>query len=241
MADEKKSHIQENLIAGILTLLPIAATWFVIDFLMGILIAMGAPTIRWLAETLEPRSGIATAILLSPLVQGIMAIVLVVAGILFLGAIARNVLGKRLIKFAESVLARIPLISSVYGAVRKLIDALSQQSEAGQQVVLIDFPSPEMKTIGIVTRTMTDIDTGEELAAVFVPTTPNPTNGYLEIVPMSRLTMTDWEMDDAMNFIISGGAVGPDSMNYSKAASPLPASPFAQSPDLSNPNPDDAR
>jgi len=235
MAAEKKSHIQDNFIAGILTILPVAATWWVIAFLVGILIDIGAPTIRGLARVLEPQSGIATAILLNPLVQGIMAIILVIVGILFLGAIARNVLGKRLIKIAESVLARIPLISSIYGAVRKLIDALNQQGEGGQQVVLIDFPSPEMKTIGIVTRTMKDVDTGEELAAVFVPTTPNPTNGYLEIVPMSSLTMTDWEMDDAMNFIISGGAVGPDVMNYSKGVAPL-----AQSPDLSNPNPQDA-
>ncbi len=236
MAEEKKSHFQENFIAGVLAILPIAATWLVIDFLVGVLIDMGAPSVRGLAGLLEPVAPMVSDLLLNSLVQAVIAIVIVVFGILALGAITRNVFGKRLLHFAERILARIPLISTVYGSVRKLIDALSQQSDSGQQIVLIDFPSPEMKTIGIVTRTMKDIDTGEELAAVFVPTTPNPTNGYLEIVPMSQLTMTDWEMDDAMSFIISGGAVGPDVMNYSRGASPL-----AQSPDLSNPNPEDAR
>ena len=85
-------------------------------------------------------------------------------------------------------------------------------------MVLIDFPSPEMKTVGFVTRTLVDDDTGRELAAVYVPTTPNPTSGYLEIVPLDKVTSTNWTMDEAMTFIISGGAVAPKSMNYDKGA-----------------------
>ena len=72
-----------------------------------------------------------------------------------------------------------------------------------------------MKTVGFVTRTLQDQNTGEELAAVYVPTTPNPTSGYLEIVPVDQLIATDWTVDEAMNFIISGGAVAPENIPFS--------------------------
>jgi uncharacterized membrane protein len=71
-----------------------------------------------------------------------------------------------------------------------------------------------MKTVGLVTRFLKDTNTGRELAAVYVPTTPNPTSGYLEIVPLDQVTSTDWTVDEALAFIMSGGAVAPDSMNY---------------------------
>jgi len=225
----KKSHLRDNMIAGIIAIIPIAVTWWVVSFLVKLLIDLGTPFARGLARAIRPEFPLAADLIQNTVLQGIIAIVVVIFAIFFLGAITRNVAGRRLIAWAESIIERIPLIATLYGSVRKLVDALTQTPE-GQQIVLIDFPSPEMKTVGIVTRTMRDMDTGEELAAVFVPTTPNPTNGYLEIVPMSRLTRTNWEMDDAMNFIISGGAVGPDAMHYKKDA-PL----NEESPDLSNP------
>jgi len=221
----KKSRIQDNLIAGILALIPIAVTWWVVTFLVGVLVDIGTPAARGLESAVRPEFPLVADLIGNTFLQGMIAIVMVVLAILFLGAFARNVAGRRIINAVERLIERIPLIATVYGSVRKLLDALTQERDNGSQIVLIDFPSPEMKTIGIVTRIIKDSDTGEELAAVFVPTTPNPTNGYLEIVPMSKLTLTDWEMDDAMNFIISGGAVGPDVMNYSKSVSPFAPAP----------------
>ena len=92
------------------------------------------------------------------------------------------------------------------------------------RVVLIEFPNSEMKTVGLVTRTMRDADTGREYAAVYVPTTPNPTSGYLEIVPLERVTPTDWTMDQAMAFIISGGAIAPARFRFD-APPPVPSAP----------------
>ena len=83
--------------------------------------------------------------------------------------------------------------------------------------MLIEFPTEHMKTVGFVTRILRDDVTGRELAAVYVPTTPNPTSGYLEIVPVERVVSTDWTIDEAMTFIISGGAVAPDTLRYSNA------------------------
>ena len=136
-----------------------------------------------------------------------------------LGVLARHVVGKRLIYFFEQMIDRIPFVKSVYGAVKKLLVVLQEKpGNDVQRVVLINFPSEEMKTVGLVTRTFTDAVTGRELAAVYVPTTPNPTSGYLEVVPVDRLISTDWELDEAMSFIMSGGAIAPDHIYYDQSA-----------------------
>jgi uncharacterized membrane protein len=75
-----------------------------------------------------------------------------------------------------------------------------------------------MKSVGFVTRVIREQGTGRELAAVYVPTTPNPTSGYLEIVPVEMTTPTDWSVDEAMRFIISGGAVSPETIPFSPPA-----------------------
>jgi uncharacterized membrane protein len=79
-----------------------------------------------------------------------------------------------------------------------------------------------MKSVGFVTRVLKDEHTGADLAAVYVPTTPNPTSGYLEIVPVAQLTPTSWTIDEAMSFIISGGAVSPEKVPFSPAPSSTP-------------------
>ena len=132
-----------------------------------------------------------------------------------IGRLTTVVVGRRVMGFFEAVLAKIPLVNVIYGAVKKLVTVLQEKPGGGlQRVVLIDFPSPEMKTVGLVTRVLKDTNTGRDLAAVYVPTTPNPTSGYLEIVPLERVTSTEWTLDEAMAFIMSGGAVAPDTMNY---------------------------
>jgi uncharacterized membrane protein len=98
--------------------------------------------------------------------------------------------------------------------------AVLQNKPSGvQRVVLVEFPRRGMKVVGFVTRVMLEDGTGREMAAVFIPTTPNPTGGYLEVVPLDELTPTDWTMDQAMAFIISGGAVAPDTLPAAPRAS----------------------
>ena len=92
---------------------------------------------------------------------------------------------------------------------------MNVRPEQTQRVALIEFPTPGMKAVGLITRTLTDRDTGEQLAAVFIPTTPNPTSGYLEIVPMAKVVLTDLSFDEAMSFVITGGAVGPERILFS--------------------------
>jgi uncharacterized membrane protein len=124
----------------------------------------------------------------------------------------------------------LPFVKKVYGATKRLVEVMNVRPDQSQRVALIEFPMPGMKAVGLVTRTMTDRETGEQLAAVFVPTTPNPTSGYLEILPMSKVLLTDLSFDEAMSFVITGGAVGPDRILFSgkerrDSPSPAPAEP----------------
>jgi uncharacterized membrane protein len=144
--------------------------------------------------------------------------VIIIVGLYTLGWIATQVIGKRIISYFDRLVDRIPLVRTIYGSIKKLLASLQKEPDNVQRVVLIDFPSPEMKTVGFVTRTLIDEDTGQELAAVYVPTTPNPTSGYLEIVPIHKVTSTNWTVEEAMTFIVSGGAVAPPTMNYEKSA-----------------------
>ena len=209
-----RPSFQKIFLTGLLTLLPIWLTWVVVKFVFVLLsdtsrpligpllhnVAVGHPGLGWLDDVW---------------VQTVLALLATLAVILLSGVMARRVVGQRLLRWFESFVGRIPLASTIYGSARKLLDILQTQPDGTQRVVLIDFPHNEMKSVGFVTRILREQGTGRELAAVYVPTTPNPTSGYLEVVPVEKLTPTDWTVDQAMSFIISGGAVAPDTIPFS--------------------------
>lgn len=213
------------MVAGVLTLIPIVVTYVVFDFLLGILSGLGDPIVGALKKMLEPGMPKFSAFLENALLRQTVSVILVIAAIYLIGWAATQVVGARLIALGDRLINRIPLVRQVYGSVKALLNVLQQRpSESVQRVVMIEFPHSEMKTVGLVTRTMIDEATGRELAAVFVPTTPNPTGGYLEVVPVDRLVSTDWTFDEAMNFVISGGAVSRERIAFSKSTLRKPAS-----------------
>ena len=213
----RKPNLQRLFLTGLLTLLPIWLTWVVVKFVFVLLsdisrpligpglqrIADGYPTLGWLTQ---------------PWVQNALALLATLAVILLSGVMARRVFGQRMLRWFEALVKRIPFANIIYGSARQLLDILQTKPDGTQRVVLVDFPHTEMKSIGFVTRVLKEQGTGRELAAVYVPTTPNPTSGYLEIVPVEKITPTDWTVDQAMSFIISGGAVSPESIPFSPPA-----------------------
>ncbi len=213
-----KAKPRNYIITGIMTAIPLWVTWLIIKFLFGILSEIGGPAIQGIARGLHPHWPQGADILLTPIVQGLLAIIVIVAFLYFLGWMTTRVLGKKLIEWFDAIMERIPMIKTIYGSVKKLITTFQQEPDKTQRVVLINYPSSDMKTIGLVTREMVDSDTGRHLAAVYVPTTPNPTSGYLEIVPIENITATQMTVDEAMSFIVSGGTVGPDKINYFKSS-----------------------
>ncbi len=202
------------LITGILTVIPLWITWWVFNFFFSQLSSLGAPWVRALARMLEPHLPALAHFIARPGFQATLAVLLTLSALCLLGWLATQVIGKRLIALFDRIIARIPLVERIYGSTKRLLAALQEKPQSVQRVVLISFPSPEMKAVGFVTRTFRDADTGEELAAVYVPTTPNPTSGYMEIVPLTKLISTDWTVDEAVSFIISAGTITPDAINY---------------------------
>lgn len=210
----KDLHIQRYLFTGLLTVIPLWLTWIVFEFALRQLSKLSAPIVQamaQLANRVMPGGG---SLLDIEWVSFSLAVVLTVVFLYLLGWLASRVVGKRLLALFDNIIERIPLVQKIYGGTKKLLTVLQTKPEGAQRVVLIDFPHAEMKAVGFVTRVLIEQGSGRELAAVYVPTTPNPTSGYLEIVPVERLTQTDWTVDQAMAFIISGGAVAPAEMPY---------------------------
>ncbi len=207
---------QRYLLAGVLTLIPLWVTWIVFEFILRQLSRLGMPWVRALARALEANYPDLARWMVAPWFQTVLAVLVTLVALYLLGWATSRVVGRRMLGLVERLLHTIPMVQTIYGGVKKLIGALQQKPDGVQRVVLIDFPSPELKTVGFVTRVLRDRTTGQELAAVYVPTTPNPTSGYLEIVPVERLVSTDWTFDEAMTFIISGGAVAPEHIDYER-------------------------
>ena len=210
-----RASLQKIFVAGVLTLLPIWLTWVVVKFVFVLLSDTSRPLVDPLLRNLAVTNPQAFAWLQQPWVQMSIGLLATLVVILLSGVMARRVFGQRLLRWFEALVARIPLANTIYGSARKLLDILQTAPDGTQRVVLIDFPHTEMKSVGFVTRVIREHGSGRELAAVYVPTTPNPTSGYLEIVPVEKMTPTDWTVDQAMSFIISGGAVSPESIPFS--------------------------
>ena len=218
MLTPARPSFQKLFLTGLLTLLPIWLTWVVVKFVFVLLSDTSRPVIGPLLQNLAATSPAALGWLVQPWVQTALALLATVGVILLSGVMARAVIGQQLLRWFEALIKRIPLANTIYGSARQLLDILQTKPDGTQRVVLIDFPHTQMKSIGFVTRVLREQGTGRELAAVYVPTTPNPTSGYLEIVPVELITPTDWTVDQAMSFIISGGAVSPDSIPFSPPA-----------------------
>jgi uncharacterized membrane protein len=207
----RRLHLQRYLITGLLTFIPLWLTWVVFAFIFSFLSHVGAPVVAGVFAALSAAFPGASTWLSQLWLQSIIAFVATIVALYLVGWAADRVFGQRLLAALDSMIERIPLVHSIYGGAKKLMTLMQTKPTGTQRVVLIGFPTPEMKTFGFVTRVFRNGD-GREVAAVYVPTTPNPTGGYLEIVPVENLIATDWSVDQAMAFIISGGAIGPESL-----------------------------
>lgn len=212
-----RPSLQRLFLTGLLTLLPIWLTWVVVKFVFVLLSDISKPFVGPASHQIAASFPQALGWFNAQWVQNTIALAATLLAILAVGILARRVIGQQLLRWFELLVLRIPLASTIYTSARQLLDILQTKPGSTQRVVLIDFPHRDMKSVGLVTRVIREEGTGRELAAVYVPTTPNPTSGYLEIVPVELLTPTDWTVDQAMSFIISGGAVAPDAMPFTRA------------------------
>lgn len=222
--------IRGRVVAGLLLLIPIMVTAVIVRYIYGIALSAGArllnistAALNWafdlkLADRrFDPNN--------ATWYESLIAVVMTLVVLYVLGWLGTNAVGKRVIEFFEGLVERIPMVETLYVAVKRIVQALSGANKPGgedQTVVLIDFPTDTMKALAFMTNVITDKNTGQRYATVFVPTTPNPTSGYMELVPIERITMTDLTMEAALSMVLSGGASAPSNISLVRG---LPSRP----------------
>ena len=203
-------HLQRNILAGILTIGPLFVTYLIFSFLLETLAKAGLPMVHLFAA-IFPADWFN-----DPWVQSVLAILLTLVVLYVVGRVTSLVVGRQAFSLFESMLERLPFVAKVYTSVRQLIDTMMAKKKTSQRVVLIDFPIEGQKSIGFLTRTLNDASSGRPLAAVLVPNAINPTSAFLQILPMERIVETGLTMEQAMSMVMTGGAVGPETIQYSQ-------------------------
>lgn len=159
------------------------------------------------------------------------ALVLSVVLITLTGQLARIYVGRRLIAYADLLLLRVPLLNKIYGTIKQVNEAFGSGSKSSfKQVVLVEFPRDGVWSLGFITGEQNQevqAKTKEKVVAIFIPTTPNPTSGFLILVPENKVTKLDMSVADGIKFVISLGAVSPEYAGVTATIthSPLPTPP----------------
>lgn len=197
------ARLRNYLLAGVLVTAPIAITfylaWLFINVIDG-LVTDFLPA-RFNPETYLPFS-----------IPGI-GLFLVAFGLIMIGFLTANFIGRQILQLGEAMVRRIPAVRSVYGAIKQILETvLATQSDAFREVVLVEYPRRGLWAIGFITgATEGEVQNlvEDDLVNIFVPTTPNPTSGFLLFVPRRDLVVLNMNVEDGIKMVVSGGIVTP--------------------------------
>ncbi len=203
-----KKNTRRKMIAGLLVVIPVFITFYVIKFLFNMIGGILSPLVIKAVGFFgfSPNSKIDEFVITS------VAFVLTFVALYSIGVIATNFFGKFIIGFFETILHNVPIIKNVYTSSKKLVEILSLPSrQSFKRVVIVEYPRVGMKAFAFVTGGI-KIDDGTELTSIFIPTTPNPTSGFLIYLPEGDITETNLNIEEGMKLIVSGGILVPDRM-----------------------------
>ena len=203
-----QNDLKNDLIAGLLVVIPLATTIWLSTIVSKFVLAF----VTSIPKQFNPF------INLNPLLQDLINLALGLTvplmGILLIGLMARNIVGRWLLEFGEGTLQRIPLAGSVYKTLKQLLETfLRDNSRRFRRVVLVEYPREGLYSVGFVTGQVgpsLQSDLGQNLLSVFIPTAPNPTTGWYTLVPEASVRELDISVEDAFRTIISAGIVNPD-------------------------------
>ena len=202
----KSKSIKSYLFAGLVVWLPILATFVILRFIIDLL----DQTMSLLPKAYQPEQ------LLGFHLPGL-GVVLSLALLIGTGLIATNILGQRLVGWSEAILEKIPLVRSIYNASKQVIQAIfATNSDAFRKVLLVEYPRKGLWSLAFqtgVSNSEIKQHTGDEMISIFIPTTPNPTSGFLMMVSKSEAIELTMTIDEALKFIISLGVMQPNSPN----------------------------
>lgn len=189
--------IRNKFITGILTLLPIYVTYLLLRFIIGI--APNIPYLRTIPFFINNE-------ILADIIEFLGALVV----IFFIGFVVSNVVGKRLFALFESFMERVPLINTIYTSTRQIMKTLTMPGKGNfKQVVLIEYPRKGIWTLAFVTA-YSKSESGEQYVHVFLPTTPNPTSGFMLFIKEKDIQSSGLSIEEGLKTIISGGMISSD-------------------------------
>jgi uncharacterized membrane protein len=203
-------QFRRYLVAGILVWAPLAVTYLLLRFAVNLM----DKTLRWVPAQYQP------GVLLQQLfdteypvhIPGL-GVILTLVVLILTGVLAANFVGRAFVGGWESLMDRIPVVRSVYSAAKNFAEMVfSDSSQSFKRVLLIEYPRKGLYSLAFQTSTeLGEVQgrTGDDVVCCFVPTTPNPTSGFIIIVPKRDITVLDMEVDEALKMIISLGVVIP--------------------------------
>lgn len=201
-----KQDLKNDLIAGLLVVIPLATT-------IWLTITIASWVINFLTKVpnqINPFDGLHP--LLVNLLNFLVGLAVPLLSILLIGLMARNIAGRWLLDFGERLLQAIPLAGSVYKTLKQLLETLLKSNDKFRRVILVEYPRRGIWALGFVTNTVSaEIESHLQgtMISIFVPTTPNPTTGWYAIVPENEVITLSMSVEDAFKVIISGGIVNP--------------------------------
>jgi uncharacterized membrane protein len=199
---KRSVSLRRLLVAGTLVWLPIIATIWVVSFFVTLM----DRTLVLLPQSYQPDA------LFGFHVPGL-GVIFAFVVVLLTGLLVTNLIGRQLVGYWEDLMQRIPLVRSVYGGVRSFTESVLSSSNSFRQVVAVEYPRPGIWSIGFVTaEDVAEVSrrTGHHVKCVFVSTAPNPTSGFIILVPQEQLIPLDMSIDAAMKMIVTCGVVLPD-------------------------------
>ncbi|MEW8027149.1 MAG: DUF502 domain-containing protein [Candidatus Thiodiazotropha sp.] len=196
------SFLRRYLVAGLLVWLPLGATFLVIN----LLVSWMDNSLLLLPEAYRPDN------LFGFHIPGL-GVLLSLLILLLTGLVAANLFGRKVVSMWEGLLARIPLVRSVYSAVKQMVETMfADKGKSFRKVVLVEFPRRGLWTLAFLTSEESGAvqrATGRDVVNVYVPTTPNPTGGYFVLVPKEDIRELDMSVDEGLKMLLSMGAVNP--------------------------------
>lgn len=205
---------RNRFIAGLFVVLPIYITYALLKWLYDLFYSNALEPITyglrklWQLEDIETDPSIYLTVLLSAIALLLVITVIYIAGMFF---------RSRLHRFVNWVLLNVPGVKTIYSVVSRVFDAISnsqQDVNKFKRVVLVPFPHPGMKAPAFVTSECTDVATGQTILCVYVPTTPVPTSGYMLLIPQAEVIDLNWDLEETLQAIVSGGITVPKNVSY---------------------------
>lgn len=192
--------------------------WLLAGLLVIVPMAITVAVLRWIIDTLDQTLQILPQAWQPDRLIGVhipgFGVLLTLAILLVVGAVASNFIGKKLVAFGDTVVSRIPVVRGIYSSVKQVSDTLfSESGNAFRTAVLVQWPRPDVWTVGFVTGTpggdVVNYLRGDDFVSVYVPTTPNPTGGYFVMLRKSDCIELKMSVDEALKYVVSMGVVSP--------------------------------